>query len=338
MKSTKLRVKLNRTARIVTLGLCLGLALLVRPAASALASEPCNPPNVIPRGVCDMDSFNGSPPRALPNGWTELILSGNPEFSPHADTFFGAPSLMVRDIGDPFKIAIYTQVPVTPGAGYRASISWGAPNAPDLFGRQLGIDPTGGTDPNAPTVIWGKMHWGAGRILNYPPPDVNIDVKARALGETVTVFFLVDHPQSSGDNLIFIDAIALYPDDSAPQVELPPTATATPVPVVEVAAVIPPTWTPSPVPTATFTPSPTPTFTPTPTPTFTPSPTPTFTPTATWTPWPTATPNDDMLEIAQLRVANATRSGSPIMLLILGIASFGGAGILGGSYLSLRRR
>ena len=32
-----------------------------------------------------------------------------------------------------------------------------------------------------------------------------------------------DHPNSSGDNLIFIDAIALYPDDSAPAVELPPT-------------------------------------------------------------------------------------------------------------------
>jgi hypothetical protein len=23
------------------------------------------------------------------------------------------------------------------------------------------------------------MHWGEGRILNYPPPDVNIDVRAR---------------------------------------------------------------------------------------------------------------------------------------------------------------
>ena len=52
------------------------------------------------------------------------------------------------------------------------------------------------------------MHWGEGRILNYPPPDVNIDVKARAVGDTMTVFFLTDHPSSSGDNLILVDAIA----------------------------------------------------------------------------------------------------------------------------------
>ncbi len=33
------------------------------------------------------------------------------------------------------------------------------------------------------------------------------------LSDTVTVFFLVDHPTSTGDNLIFVDAIALYPDE-----------------------------------------------------------------------------------------------------------------------------
>jgi len=328
----------KKSVQRVVVGICLWLGLLMLSPDPIMASEPCNPPNVIPREVCDMDSFRGSPPREIPNGWTEFILDGNPEFSAHVDTFFGPPSLMIRDTGNPFKVGIYTQVPVTPGAGYRASISWGAPNEPDAFGRQLGIDPTGGTDPNAPTVIWGPMHWGPARILNYPPPDVNIDVRARALGETATVFFLVDHPYSTGDNLIFIDAIALYPDDSAPQVELPPTETPTPEPVVVQAAAAPPTWTPSSTFTPTTPPTPTPTFTPTPTPTLTPTPIPTFTPTPTWTPWPTATPNDDLLAMAQMRVADATRSGSPVMLLFLGIASFGGAGILGGSYWSLRRR
>ena len=80
------------------------------------------------------------------------------------------------------------------------------------------------------------MHWGPGRILNYPPPDVNIDVRARAVNDVVTVFFLVDHPTSTGDNLIFVDAIALYPDESAPAVELPPTETPTP----EIAAAVAP--------------------------------------------------------------------------------------------------
>ena len=56
----------------------------------------------------------------------------------------------------PLKAGIYTQVQVNPGAGYRASVAWAAPNFPtDAWGRQLGIDPTGGTDPNGRTVIWG---------------------------------------------------------------------------------------------------------------------------------------------------------------------------------------
>jgi hypothetical protein len=324
--------------RTAWLGLFLCGALVLTQPEALYASEPCNPPNVIPREVCDMDTFRGSPPRQIPNGWNEFVLEGDPVFRAHDDTFWGPPSLMVRSVGGTFKVGIYTQVGVTPGAGYRASIAWGAPNAPETFGRQLGIDPTGGTDPNAPTVIWGPMHWGEGRILNYPPPDVNIDVKARALGETMTVFFLVDHPRSTGDNLIFIDAIALYPDESAPAVELPPTATPTPEVAVQAAAapveVAPePTATPTATPTETPLPTATPTATPSPTPTATPSPT----PTATWTPLPTVTPAESGFSPAQLNVAVAS-GGAPMLLLVLGGLSLGGAGVLGSSYLRLRRR
>ena len=41
--------------------------------------------------------------------------------------------------------------------------------------RRLGIDPTGGVDPNSPKVAWGMDYCGDGN-LNYPPPDVNLDV------------------------------------------------------------------------------------------------------------------------------------------------------------------
>ncbi len=256
------------------------------PHSPAHASAPCEPPNVIPQSVCDMDQFYGDRPRQLPVGWSAFVLSGDPVYYQDDHTYFGGPNLTMWSVGGTFKAGIYTQVQVTPGAGYRASISWGAPNAPDLFGRQLGIDPTGGTDPTAPTVIWGPMHWGEGRILNYPPPDVNIDVRARAVNGTVTVFFLTDHPQSSGDNLILVDAIALYPDDSAPAVELPPTATpesptATPEPptpepvAVAAAPVEAPAAVALPTDTPTILPTDTPTALPTDTPTATPSPTPT---------------------------------------------------------------
>lgn len=319
------------------LSLLIALTLVTTVTSVASASEPCNPPNVIPREVCDFDSFRGSPPREIPNGWTEFILSGDPEFSAHHDTFWGPPSLMIRSIGGTFKVGIYTQVNVTPGAGYRASIAWGAPNAPETFGRQLGIDPTGGTDPNGATVIWGPTHWGPGRILNYPPPDVNIDVKARAVSDTMTVFFLVDHPQSTGDNLIFIDALALYPDESAPAAQAPPpTETPTPAPVV-IAAAVPPTATPTPTATATALPTatPTPSPTPSPTPTFTPTPSPTATP--TWTPLPTVTAAPNALGVNPADV-QALRAVDSSLFLMVGVVGVSGAGLFGSTWLVLRGR
>ncbi len=289
-------------------------------------------------------------PAQVPVGWTAFVLSGDPIFYQDDHTFFGGPNLTIWSNGGTFKAGIYTQVNVTPGAGYRASISWGAPNAPDLFGRQLGIDPTGGTDPNAPTVIWGPMHWGEGRILNYPPPDVNIDVKARSLGETVTVFFLTDHPQSSGDNLILVDAIALYPDDSAPAVELPPTEEPTPTPepveeafrgsglssrrqrlcsrLLRLHRQRPPE-----------TPSPTPTETPTATPSPTPTATATPVPTATWTPLPTVTPLPPLsVESAQKGAVIVAEAVSWRGLLFLSMMSFGAATVFGGTLWWMRRR
>jgi hypothetical protein len=343
---------------LVTLALSLAVAWSWTP--SVFASEPCvTGGNVIPKEICDFDHFYGSPPRQLPVGWTAFILSGDLTYMQDVDTMWNAPSLRMWSNGGTFKAGIYTQVRVTPGAGYRASISWGAPNAPDLFGRQLGIDPTGGTNPAASTVIWGPAHWGPGRILNYPNGQgPNIDVRARAVSDTMTVFFLVDHPSSSGDNLIFVDVIALYPDESAPAVELP-TPMPTPTPETAVRAAVQPapaqavvaaqptaTWTPEP--TATPTESPTPLPTDTPTPTATPSPTPSPTVTATWTPWPTATPGparianrtvtfDDPEAILTLATEVAEKSGRQGLLMV-GILGFGSATIFGSSLWWLRRR
>lgn len=324
-----------------------GQMALVQPA---LAQDPCASPNIIPANVCNFDTFSGSLPREIPDGWAIFVLSGDLEYGRDEHSFFGGGTLRMRNSGGTFKAGIYTQVAVTPGAGYRASLSWGAPNAPDHFGRQLGIDPTGGVDPTASTVIWGPMHWGEGRILNYTSDGPNIDVLARAVSDRMTVFFLVDHPTSSGDELIFVDALALYPDENAPAAIAPPTATpepptATPEPVIEAQAAVesaavvgpiaptdtpaPPTETPTPEPTATAT------ATPTHTPTYTPSPT--ITP--TWTPWPTATLPDLLsVEGAQVRIAYAAQHSSPQTLVTLGSASLFGAALFGGSLLWLRRK
>lgn len=333
-----------------------------RPVA---ASEPCNPPNLIPQPVCDMDSFHGDPPRQVPDGWSEFVLYGEPSFMNDPHSYFGTGTLRIWSSGGTFKAGIFTQVNVTPGAGYRASIAWGAPNAPDTFGRQLGIDPTGGTDPNSPTVIWGPMHWGEGRMLNYRPGEgPNVDVLARAVNSTVTVFFITDHPSSTGDNLIYVDVIALYPDENAPAAvapvakeaptETPVPDTPAPAPVAAEAVVAAVVQQPTPVPpTATETPTPTETPMPTATPTATETPTPTATPsptlTATWTPWPTATAAQAATGLSlsafvrgpatlPSRFISTATQFYPTGLLFLGVLSFGGAGLCAGSLWWLRRR
>ena len=342
------------------IGLMLGLT------SPVAASEPCNPPNLIPQPVCDMDSFHGDPPRQVPDGWSEFVLYGEPSFMNDPHSYFGTGTLRIWSSGGTFKAGIFTQVNVTPGAGYRASIAWGAPNAPDTFGRQLGIDPTGGTDPNSPTVIWGPMHWGEGRMLNYRPGEgPNVDVLARAVNSTITVFFVTDHPSSTGENLIYVDVIALYPDENAPAAVAPvakEAPTETPVPdapapapvaaeavaaaaVVQQPTPVPPTATETPTPTETPMPTATPTATNTPTPTATPSPT----LTTTWTPWPTATAEQAATGLTlsafvrrpatlQSRFMHTATQFYPTGLLFLSVLSFGGAGLCAGSLWWLRRR
>jgi hypothetical protein len=184
----------------------------------------------------------------------------------------------------------------------------------------LGIDPTGGTNPESPNVIWGPKHFGDGRVLSYDAPyssiEPSIDVSAVAQGDTVTIFVLVDHTYTTGDNFIYLDMVGLRQDTSQPVVS-PPTATplptATPPPTatspapvaVAPTAALLPTNTPTDLPTTTPSPTPTDTPTPTATPTHTPSPTatpsPTLTPTAspTLAARPTATPQPVYVELSR---------------------------------------
>jgi hypothetical protein len=306
------------------------------------ACHGCDAGNLIPN--CNFDSFSGAPPRQVPSGWTPFVLSGSLTFMQDSDTLYGAPSLRMWSNGDTFMAGIYTQVGgLQPGATYRASVGWAAPSDPhDSFGRRLGIDPTGGTDPNAPTVVWSNFHFGDGRRLNCPAPDPNIDVAAAAKSSTVTVFVEVHHNYSTGNNYIFIDAVSLTQDSSAPVAPPPPTATPVPptsAPVVQAppapTRTAAPTRTPTPAATATATPSPTATATATasPTPTASPSPTATETPAPTLTvtliPRPTATAGPRTASLLPTGQAGGSTGGGAPGLLWGGIGSLGGAAILG---------
>lgn len=326
-----------RTGITLLVLLCLFLAF---PGRSEAGGHGCDAGNLIPN--CNFDAFYGSPPRQVPTDWVPFVLAGDLTFMQDSDSYWGAPSLRMWSNGGTFVAGIWTQVGgVQPGVAYRASIGWGGPNEPNAFGRRLGIDPTGGTDPNAPTVVWGPMHRGPGRILNYTPPGLNIDVSAVARSSTVTVFVYVDHNYSTGDNLIFIDAVSLFVDPVQPAA-VPTDTPAPPAPVAAAAAPQPtrrPAASRTPVPTATATASPTATITATPTstatPTITPTPTATFTPTATPTstlpPRPTATPG------APVAAASTGPTASPA-LLFGGLGALGSAGLLGVLLAVNRRR
>ncbi|HSN75175.1 MAG TPA: hypothetical protein VL334_08810 [Anaerolineae bacterium] len=276
--------------------------------------DPCSPGNLI--WNCRFDSFTGSPPQQVPAGWSPFVVSGSLTFMQDSDTFFGAPSLRMWSNGGTFTAGILSQVgDVQPGATYVASWGWGGPNDPDTFGRKLGIDPTGGTDPLSPNVIWGPLHYGPGRILNrpgpYTPDNANLDVAAVAQASTVTVFVWVEHPRSTGDNLIFIDQVGLRMDPSAaPALPTVAPAIATSVPTATpLRATAVPTAPPTAIPTDLPTAPPSPTATPSPTPTETP--TPTATPTATSS--PTATPSPTLTPTASPTLAaRPTATPQPI--------------------------
>jgi len=317
--------------------LCLGLALLGSRPAAVVAGDcgGCLGGSLI---ECDWSQFEGN----LPAGWSSYVLAGSVSFRPvygsESHSAFGSSSLRLDSPGA-YVAGLYRQVAgVTPGVAYKASIGWAAPTNPtDTFGRQLGIDPTGGTDPTAPTVVWGPMHWGDGRCLNYPPPDVNIDVSAYARSSTITVFIKIDHNRAAPGSMIFLDAVSLVADPSRPPITPePPTPTATPIPPTRPPATRAPTATPTAPPTATATPTPTATATPTATdtPTITPTPTatdtPTATPTSTLPPRPTATP--------AAPAAAWPAAERPIGFLYGGLGALAGAGALLGVLLAGSRR
>jgi hypothetical protein len=222
-----------------------------------------------------------------------------------------------------------------PGATYVASWGWGGPNKPDAFGRKLGIDPTGGTDPLSSNVIWGPLHYGPGKVLSYTGPysadNPNVSVSAVAQASTVTVFVWVEHPFSQGDDLIFVDAIGLRQDASQPIVA-PPTATpvpptATPVPVQRAAEQAAPVATSAPTDTPTVPPTETPTATPTAMPTHTPSPSATPTATSTATPLPTVEQRPTATPLPFYRMAEQASRRQPSLLLASGSGSLVLAGV-----------
>ena len=185
-------------------------------------------------------------------GWTPVFINGAPwlystrmqfagddcDGTAHVERIDGEDSqgVFAQDIewspepGKPFDVALYQQADVTVGATYSLS-AWmlslcggsTMPNdCPDGFymAKMLGIDPTGGTDPLAETVIWAENRH------NFVENGVgvgwqNLQVSAQAQAETITVFGRINSPFRWHGNHAFIDAFLLMDSPTAQLGALP---------------------------------------------------------------------------------------------------------------------
>lgn len=147
--------------------------------------------------------------------------------------------------GKPFDLAWMQQVSATAGveyslSGWMLSLCGGStvPNdCPDGYymAKMLGIDPLGGLDPRAPSVVWAenrdnfvtpggaRVGWSNLRMSAVATGTVTATVAAGD-ATTITVFARVNSPFRWHGNHAFLDALSLV---RAPTVALAPLPTAT---------------------------------------------------------------------------------------------------------------
>lgn len=189
-------------------------------------------------------------------GWQVSILNGTPwlysasmQFNggscggaAHVEKIEGGDSLafFAHDIewtdqpGKPFDAAVYQQVSVTPGVVYSLS-AWmlslcGGSTMPNdcpanyYMAKMLGIDPTGGTDPTAESVIWVEDRRNFvenGERVGWS----NLRLAALAEAETITLFGRIRSPFQWHGNHAFIDAFSLVEAPTASLSDFPTQVT-----------------------------------------------------------------------------------------------------------------
>ena len=316
-------------------GWLLIIAALLLIAVLVYTAHADSPYGILKNGGFE-DGFRGWGPNdsQIPNDWEPFVIrdpSAPPQYKDSAafggftERLDGGHCLIIWTNWVPFDAGIYQRVSgVTPGTSYVLKLDWapmqsynpdkGGKQKGDYLGRVVGIDPTGGTDPNSPNVVWSAELWKEKRASGD-----TLHVSAQAQGDTITAFLRAKNPQPHGQDQVFFDVASLVKDPSQPEgpppTDTPLPATNTPVRRAPTKTPIPPTDTPAP-PTATPGPTDTPTITPTDTPV---PPTSTLTPIPI-TPTPTRTPKATPTPASWLDSPPPTLT---TMLLVLGIGSEG---------------
>lgn len=115
---------------------------------------------------------------------------------------------------------VYQRIQAVPGVLYTASA-----NVLTLAGRGdpydaqviLGIDPSGGVNPDSPLVVWGPEAYSEG-YPPYPPAWINTSVSATSTGNAITVFVRFVHKWALPFNLTAVDNVIVGFPASVPSI------------------------------------------------------------------------------------------------------------------------
>lgn len=241
--------------RVLALMMTVVMAASVMPAAAQDAS------NLLVNGGLEEGSFGpytgrrgGDFPIYLPNGWNYWFAAPTgertnraerttiqPHPGPGPNPYEGGRAMNVDCGFFSCTAAIFQQVGnIQPGSPLTAS-AWSQVKACNLGGgtscgsaresgsqTRIGIDPTGGTDPNSPAIVWSGF---------VQPHDqwLQQTVSATASGSTVTVFLYSTQASFADLNKTYWDAVVLTGTTAGAGTPLPgaPTAAPTAPPFVQ---------------------------------------------------------------------------------------------------------
>lgn len=205
-------------------GIIIALLLAAVLVLPALAQSPRNL-------IINFDMGNGFDPYdggEIGKGWTPFKLSGSLSYRDTAllspgftEKISGTTSQTLWSDGFAFVAGMYQTRGVNPGTVYKAWFATAAKIKGGTMERTIGLDPTGGTDPTASTVVWGSSYggekWATIEQGNAPV------VRVPATSSKMTVFIKVAN-SGGAPNQAYIDSIWLVEDGQASSTELAPAS------------------------------------------------------------------------------------------------------------------
>lgn len=197
---------------------------LYTPNATSAASCAEDPANVLKNGTMAPSTPNAF--GVVSNKWQGFVVGNTVPHFENADNEGWDPNgsqYIWRDF-DAWDAGIYQRRKnLVPGQQYHFWMKWGQSlhdiagnnQRSTLINRQIGIDPTGGTDPTSPNIIWSAPYFGGG---GFDRPEWHLYFTPSS--KVATFFLRAQNGHLDGRNKVFFDAVCLYPEGG-------PTPTAT---------------------------------------------------------------------------------------------------------------